>query len=371
MYSKETAADEGRYLLHLLACVINGSKPSELPDGMSFEKVYELAQKHNVGAMSFAAVEKLSVKPSEELLGQWREQRDKEFCRDVIQRSEYSAICRAFAERGVRMLPLKGILIKSLYPKSYMRMMSDIDLLIDAENADTVHGIMLSLGYTAESFGAGSEDVYHKEPLMSVEVHRSLFSESEMEGLSGRHFGDPWQHSRHTGGGVYEMSANFFFGYVLAHAAKHYLEAGTGIKHFMDMRLISCGYGSLIDTGVLGKLMRSENVSLCRDMLRLSEQWFGEAEPDGSLGSMEEFVLSSGVYGSRQNALDRKLAEKGRLGYLLYELFIPADRIVYDYPVLEDKPYLLPVIRLRRLFDKTAGDPQLLKMNIKSLLRHR
>ena len=109
----------------------------------------------------------------------------------------------------------------------------------------------------------------------------------------------------------------------------------------------------------------------CRDMLRLSEQWFGEAEPDGSLGSMEEFVLSSGVYGSRQNALDRKLAEKGRLGYLLYELFIPADRIVYDYPVLEDKPYLLPVIRLRRLFDKTAGDPQLLKMNIKSLLRQR
>ena len=50
-------------------------------------------------------------------------------------------------------MPLKGTVIKELYPSIGMRQMSDFDILFDKKYAENVREIMLDLGFTCEHFG--------------------------------------------------------------------------------------------------------------------------------------------------------------------------------------------------------------------------
>jgi len=52
-------------------------------------------------------------------------------------------------------MPLKGSMLKDLYPENGMREMADNDMLYDADKQQEVMGIMLGHGYTAESVGGG------------------------------------------------------------------------------------------------------------------------------------------------------------------------------------------------------------------------
>ena len=49
---------------------------------------------------------------------------------------ELNQIRAVFSEAGIRFLPLKGSLIRSLYPEPWMRPSCDIDVLVDEENVD-------------------------------------------------------------------------------------------------------------------------------------------------------------------------------------------------------------------------------------------
>ena len=59
--------------------------------------------------------------------------------------------------------------------------MSDIDIVIDPENAKKAGEVMLSLGYKADSLETGVHDVYHKKPVTSIEIHRELFGDEGQE----------------------------------------------------------------------------------------------------------------------------------------------------------------------------------------------
>lgn len=88
----------------------------------------------------------------------------------------------AFKEHGMRFLLLKGILMKQHYPQSDYRTMSDIDILIDAENALKVRSVMEELGYETVDYDHDVHDAYHKPPATRIEVHRELF------GAEGREY---------------------------------------------------------------------------------------------------------------------------------------------------------------------------------------
>ena len=45
-------------------------------------------------------------------------------------------------------MPLKGTIIKDLYPSIGMRQMSDFDILFDKEYAEIVRDILLDLGFS-------------------------------------------------------------------------------------------------------------------------------------------------------------------------------------------------------------------------------
>ena len=80
-------------------------------------------------------------------------------------------------------MPLKGSVLKDLYPENGMREMSDNDILFDASKREQSKVIMLSHSYTVEHYGEIYHDAYHKPPVLNFELHTVLFGEEYVNEL--------------------------------------------------------------------------------------------------------------------------------------------------------------------------------------------
>ena len=346
-----SSVSEYKYLIMLLRSVLEGREPPALPappEGCELNALLTIAQNHSVAGMAYYALEKLL--PEGELSAQWRQVRDKALVKDIIQQQELETLGAALSGAGVRFLPLKGSIIKSLYPQSDMRTMSDIDMLIDEENAAKARDIMAGLGYTCEHFGYDIHDIYYKPPVMNVEIHRALFGEDGRE--FQKIFADPWSLCK-ADGARYSFTPDAFFAYVLAHAVKHLEEGGTGIRSIMDLWV--CTHSDMgIDAALsLEMLVPSEKSHIALNMLALSEVWFGNRLPDEDTEKLERYIFGSGTYGTVENSAKNRIERAGgRSAYLLRLIFPTFERMREHYPVLKKAPVLLPWCWLVRLVTK-------------------
>lgn len=338
------------YLLALLRSVLNDEKPPELPEGLSFEGIFSAAKAHSVANTAFYAVERLDRKPEEPLLSEWEQLRDKAIVKDINQLTELELISEALSEKNIRHIPLKGSVLKGLYPQSDMRMMSDIDMLVDGENAAAVRDIMLKLGYTCEHFGYDIHDIYYKPPVMNVEIHRELFGEEGQQ--FGEIFALPFSLcGKFTEGMRADFTDEYFLAYVIAHAIKHYDEGGTGIRSFMDIAVYLREKPTDTEQ-VCGILETSGCADTARDFIGLSQVWFENATSGGKYDKMAQYIFSGGTYGTIQNSVENKVRTGGRAKYLLRLVFPTFWHMKQHYPILKKAPVLLPFCWLVRLFTK-------------------
>lgn len=337
-----------RYLLDLLRTVLHGEKAPELPEGAAPEGVYIAAKNHSLSGMAFYALEETGIIQGELLAG-WRQICDKALVKDITQQAELERIGNALSQAGIRWLPLKGCIIKQLYPQSDMRTMSDIDILIDEENASAARDIMLKLGYSCEHFGYDIHDIYYMQPVMNVEIHRALFGEEggEFRGI----FRDPW--AMCTNDGMrYDFCKDEFFAYILAHAVKHIEEGGTGIRTIMDLWICVHSDMDIDSEKSLGLLEPSGKSKQARLLLELSEVWFGERQHSSQTEQLEGYILGSGTYGTVENSAKNRISQSGRAGYFLKLIFPTYEHMRQHYPVLKKAPVLLPFCWFARLVTK-------------------
>lgn len=337
------------YLLALLRSVLNDEKPPELPEGVSFEGVFRVAKAHSVANTAFYAVERLEKKPAEPLLSEWEQLRDMALVKDINQLSELERISTALTEKNIRHIPLKGSVLKELYPQSDMRTMADIDMLIDEENAAAARDIMRGLGYECGHFGYDIHDIYYKKPIMNVEIHRALFGEEGKQ--FGEIFAAPFSLFGSSDGMRRSFSDEYFLAYVIAHAIKHYAEGGTGIRSFMDIAVYLRKKPVDIER-VCEILGPSGCAETARDFIRLSRIWFEGAESAEKYDKMAEYVFSGGTYGTIQNSVENRVREGGRAKYLFRLVFPTFRHMKQHYPVLKKALVLLPFCWLARLVTK-------------------
>ena len=188
MEIKQSTSD---YLIELLRATIHDSVPPEKPEDVQWDDLLKLAVYHKVEEMVFYSVAKVNYKPAGEEAGRWFKQHETNQILDMVQWEEAEAIIKDVTEAGMDILPLKGALMKSMYPRTEFRQMADLDYLVDAKDIDRIRPIMENLGYDATDVGLeDSHDVYKKLPYMEVEVHRRLLPPTEENHW---HTDDIWQ----------------------------------------------------------------------------------------------------------------------------------------------------------------------------------
>lgn len=349
---------EGIYLIQLLSSVLEGTKPNQPPDQLDWEKLYCLASNHKVANMAYYALQDLDHdhQPSQGVMKKFRVECRKALAVEATQHITVEQILKIFEENQIACMPLKGYLIKYLYPQPDMRLMADIDILFKNEQTENVKQLMQKLGFTVEHQG-GNHDVYCKKPFMNIEMHRRLISE---DSPYSHYLSRTWERAnlKASSSFNYELSLEDFYIYTLIHLTKHYIGGGTGIRSFMDIYVYKRRYQNEMDWNYIQTEL--ETIKLWefeKSITGLNNVWFGKAQSNEFYDDMTKFIFSSGAYGTLNQAilssLSKSVSEKQSLKtakYLfLWSSFLPHfNTMKISYPFLSTLPLLLPVCWILR-----------------------
>lgn len=353
----------GKYLTALLRAVLNQTKLPPLPASTSWESVFRLAKMHSVETMAFYGAEKM-ISEHGELFMQWKNKRDQNLVQSMIQLEEKSKLYETFSNAGIRFVPLKGCVLKDLYPQIDFRQMADLDILIEAEHAETVRLLMENAGYETRGFGEKHADEYFMYPYMNVEIHKQMLPDNVS---IYRYYDDIWNRVTPDPAipGAWRMTHEDFYIYQLAHFAKHFYEMGSGIRSVMDIYVYLNAFSDQIDFNYIEKELSALDLyQFGKQMKQLSLSWFSPApkeksfSPERSLKEIQKSIFLAGVYGSREfvksrtmDSADVKSGILNTAGYLWNRIFMSREEFGYAYPITRKYPALILIFWFYRIID--------------------
>ena len=339
-----------KYILSLLKSILNNSIPPEKPEDVSFEKVYSIAKYHNIANMLFYAIEKLKNKPAPELLKKWKEISYKCVSRDIIQKLELDKLLNSFEKNQIKNIVLKGFELKKLYPKSDMRFMSDIDILISKKDAEKVLLLMNELGYKTISYGKEKDDVYFKDPIMNVEIHNALFDVQYKEYNSLFKPLEDMKNIIPKTKYQYNFSDEDFFLFLFIHTVKHYLSYGIGIRAVMDIYLyLKAKEKTLNWSYINNSLQKLKLLEFFKVFNHFTKTWFEDEEESEIDIEIGKYIFNSGTYGNtKNNRLNilfsaKEISIKKSKVKSIFSIIFPSLEIMQiSYPILKKLPFFLP-----------------------------
>ena len=382
--TKNHEVNSARDFIYLTGCMLQEKTPDKQRlQKMDFEEVYRLSKNHMLSSAIYMTLERseaLSLMTSE-LADEWRMSADAVIRQTILMNTERKAILSRFETEGIWYMPLKGCIIADYYPDFGMREMSDNDILFDRQCKKKVRDIMLERGYRVIPFNGSDQDVYMKDPVYNFEMHKDLMNRHNypeqyayFADLSGRLIRNPDKQYE------FRFSNEDFYIYFIVHAYKHYEYCGgTGLRTLVDLYLLNRRFEK--DREYLDREFRKLQLSKFEgEMANLAETVFSDPEKiyrsSGHAGltygekQMLEYILGSGVYGTKNNSIRKKLVRDGgrddirfktRAIYILHRLYPKGAWYVKEYPFFYRHVwayvFFLPIYRILR------------RGNIKSLIR--
>ena len=317
--------------------------------------VYIVAKKHDVAHLLAGALRGYDFgalgEGGEELRAKLEKQRLLAVLRYEKLRFALEQLCELFEAEGIDHMPLKGSVIRRLYPEPWMRTSCDIDILVREEQLERAAELVESrLGFKRGALG--SHDISFDAPSgVHFELHYGLI-EDDFVGEADKPLLDVWEHASVVCGKKYlfEMSDEMFYYYHVAHMAKHFVNGGCGIRPFIDLWILNSRIE--FDVSVREAFLASGGLlTFERHSRQLSSVWFGDGEhTDVTLG-MQNYLLGGGVYGNMTNRVAVQQTKKGgKVRYALSRIWLPYEVLRFHYPSLNGKRWLLPFYEVRRWF---------------------
>ncbi len=330
--------------------------------------------------------------------------------RQITQANEFLTILLHAQERGLDPIVLKGVVCRNLYPKPMLRPSVDEDLLIEANDTEAWHSLLLSEGLFRDGAADGEELSgeaasaerkareeapelsYHKSNSPTyLELHKTLFDPaSEIFGSWNSLFREMEERAVRVqieDVSVRTLCPTDHLLFLILHAMKHFLHSGIGIRSICDIGMFSRAYTGEIDwKDLCGRLHSVKGLYYTAALYRILEEYILPGEPfyemfyreagalmrsggepewnqDGTNADTSPLlrdILASGVHGdssmirlhSSNITLQAASSEKGQDGALkntLRSVFLPLKSMKNSYPYLKRAPYLLPAAWVQRL----------------------
>lgn len=355
----------GKYLIRLICSFLTGVVPPDKPESIEFEDIYRLSRLHNVSVLALAAVKKLNEPLPENLKKLWERKASISISQSIVQLHERDVIYSEFEKNRVQYLPLKGCLLKNMYPDITYREMSDLDILIHEKDALRAKEIMKSLGYSCEDFGGFVDDSYYKGELMHVELHYRLLSEYHFEYMEWSYpkttfLLDPWKNAvrMEQDSCHYVFTDDDLYIYMVVHLAKHFYYSGCGIRQFLDLYFLKRNL-NIDHEKIYFELEKYDLKEFCMNAEKLAEGWMSLQDTEPDLTKMEQMIIDFGAYGNRNQSLDKRLNQLHkksripvRVQYYFFRLFPSIHFMKLWYSILDKYPALLPVYWIKRILTK-------------------
>lgn len=325
----------------------------------NLEKVYKMAARHDLAHLVGQAVSTLDL-PQSEIMDTCKQAAMAAFVRQLRLEQAFLKVRQAFETAGIRFIPLKGLILREYYPEPWMRTSSDMDILVREEDLQKATDLLkASLGYSYHK--QSSHDVALISPeKVYLELHYSTI-EDFISPDAHRVMSEVWETAVPAHGFTcqLEISDELFYYYHMAHAAKHFMGGGCGVRAVLDTwvlenRVDHCRESrkALLEQGGM--------LAFARGVEKLSQSWFDGEPPDTMTQTMGNYILTGGNFGTLENMVCMKQTKQGgKVKYALSRIFLPYHTLRYQYPILQKYKILFPfyqVVRWCKLLFKGGAD---------------
>lgn len=363
-------------LIYLLSCAVNGIMPDKASvQAMDLEQLYQLAKAHSLRAAVYIALRSADAKDVN-----FQQAYNKAVRKNVMLDVERTAIFEEFERKGIWYMPLKGSILKELYPENGMREMADNDILYDSTKQAEVSTIMLSRGYSAESVGKSHHDVYMKPPVLNFELHTLLF------GVASdfyAYYQNPKRLMMPDEGSKYgfHFSDEDFYVYMLAHEYKHYCAGGTGLRSLLDCYVFLQNKRDSLDWAYIrGQTEQLGLTGFEREQRELADEVFSSVTfPELTQHEQEllDYYLTSCTYGTKtrsaENTVKKHYAKshsKSKFSFIWARLFPDTEFMKQYYPFFYRHRLLLPVGYIWRWCKGIATNHKKLQAEMRALRKY-
>ncbi|MGN0620881.1 MAG: nucleotidyltransferase family protein [Porcipelethomonas sp.] len=369
---KETAYQ----MLYLTSCALHGHIPDKDKIAKTdLAKLYRMCRFHSLTSIVCMALESAGISDPK-----WTEDKSKAIRKNILLDSEREKICLFMEENGIWHMPLKGVILKDLYPKAGMRQMADNDILYDKTYHKEVFHFMLSNGYNTKNIDKFHHDSYMKPPVFNFELHNSLVNRSEKHIY--QYYADVKERLVKDEGKSYSyhFTDEDFYIYMTVHEYMHYKKAGTGLRSLADTFLYLKDKKSSMNWEYIERQLDILEIADFEKSNRsLSEKIF--ADPEHLELSFEEkemleYCLFSGTYGTTNQLAQRKIenfykktGSTSRLKYIRNRIFPPMETYEMYFPFFYRHKILLPVGWAYRLIRGVTSRRKNMNNELKFLYR--
>jgi hypothetical protein len=346
------------YFLQLLSAYINNELPPIPNDTVNWAELLKLSKIHSVQAMIFMAIDKLTEKPP--IYAELK----KDFIISVnvstMQEIWMEKLIDALHKNNIDHTLMKGYVLRNYYPNKEARTFGDIDFLINNEDREKSHTVIQSVGFEYDN-DAYSRDVwtYHKG-IVNLEVHTDIIYEDLFNDIDFRaYFREKIKNKQLISGNTYELKREDHFIYILVHLAKHFYNAGIGIRMCMDVAVFINKYGKQLDFNYINNEMTALKLDeflntiyfICSKYFNTEINCIPIRQENEYL--IMEYILNHGVFGFNDKDMESVKYHKKEqtTSKIFLSTFFPSYEIMQkQYDWFTNKPkYLLPYAWIRRL----------------------
>lgn len=344
---KETAYD----MLYLSACAMNGIVPdTDRIANIDLQKLFQMCQFHSLTAIVCMALESAGISDKEFI-----EAKSKAIRKNILLDAEREKILDFLEQNKIWHMPLKGSILKGIYPKIGMRQMADNDILYDKSYQNYILEFMKKRGYTVESVGKTHHDTYIKPPVYNFEMHTELFGIQHDTNVHDYYSGIKNKLVKDENKSyAYHFSDEDFYVYMTAHEFKHYSIGGTGLRSLLDCYVFVKGKGEFLNWDYITEQTNILEITDFEQKTRKLAMKIFTNPDSGELYSEEkdilEFYLFSGTYGTMKSAVNKRFrtfteqtGSTSKFVYILHRIFPPMEFYKQYYPFFYQHKFLLPI----------------------------
>ena len=346
---------------YLLSCGLNNKAPDKTSlSGMDLDYIFKISESHSVEPVITYALETVGLADKK-----WLDSKNNAIRKNMLFDMERAKVISFMENNEIANMPLKGVILKDLYPKPGMRKMADNDIWFDESKADLLESFMRSLGYEDVEKEAGCHDVYTRPPVYNFEMHRRLFNSVTPDKIIN-YYSDiyPLLKKDENKKFGYTFSKEDFYIYITAHEYKHFTNAGIGVRALLDCWVYVKKYGDTLDWKYIKKVTDKLDMTEFEQTRRkLAQNLLSNADEiklDKDQTELLKIYMYSATYGTFESRMSNKVRKlqgdnskitfKSKITYFWKWCFPNREAYRDEYPFIYKHKILLPFGVVPRVF---------------------
>ena len=234
---------------------------------------------------------------------------------------------------------LKGSTLAKYYEEPYLRFSSDIDVIVEKNNYQTVKKLLLKREYKLYQEDTNEMCLIGKNGV-TIDVHCQFMNENDK---IERIFNDvDFSDANH------EMDNNLKYLHIITHAYKHLTLTYINLQFLVDIY-----YVRNLDLDwdfINGKLNQIDLKRFNDEVLKVIDVLFNNKRSNALTNQFIDFLLNASNHMGIENQILSQRTKSDT--YIIDRAFPSYKEMCRMYPILENKKYLLPVCYIRRLVDR-------------------